>query len=81
MGYMAPVTLRGKQILQQTCKDKLDWNSPVPEYLHRQWEKWRREILQFVETGDAAMFQARQLWPSESISQTLQWKVMVNGVI
>ena len=44
-GYLAPVTLRGKQILQQMCKDKLDWDSPVPEYLHPQWEKWRREIV------------------------------------
>ena len=44
-GYLAPVTLRGKQIRQQMCKDKLDWDSPVPEYLHPQWEKWRREIV------------------------------------
>ena len=45
-GYLAPVTLKVKQILQQMCKDNLDWESPVPEYLHPQWEKWRREIVQ-----------------------------------
>jgi len=45
-GFLAPITLRGKQILQQMCKDKLDWDSPVPEYLHPQWEKWLREIVQ-----------------------------------
>ena len=39
-GYMAPVTLKGKQILQQMCRDKLDWDSPIPEDLRPQWEKW-----------------------------------------
>ena len=43
-GYIGPVTLKGKQILQQMCRDKLDWDSPIPEYLHPQWEKWRHEI-------------------------------------
>ena len=35
-GYLGPVTLKGKRILQQMCRDKLDWDSPVPEYLHPQ---------------------------------------------
>lgn len=43
-GYIGPVTLKRKQILQQMCEDKLDWDSPVPEYLRPQWEKWRQEI-------------------------------------
>ena len=30
---------------QQIYKDNLDWESSVPEYLHPQWEKWRREIV------------------------------------
>ena len=45
-GYISPVTLKGKQILQQMCRDKLDWDSPVPEYLRPQWVKWRHEILE-----------------------------------
>ena len=44
-GYVAPVTLRGKRILQQMCRDKLDWDSPVPETLRPEWEKWRLEVL------------------------------------
>ena len=30
-GYVAPVTLRGKQIVQQMYRDKLDWDSLVPD--------------------------------------------------
>ena len=43
-GYIGPVTLKGKQILPQMCRDKLDWDSPVPEYLRPQREKWHQEI-------------------------------------
>ena len=28
--YLAPITLKGKQILQKMCQDKLDCDSPVP---------------------------------------------------
>jgi len=43
--FVAPVTLKGKQVLQQMCRDKLDWQIPVPEKLRAQWEKWRRYVL------------------------------------
>ena len=36
-GYLAPVTLKGKQILRQMCQDKLDRDSPVPDYLRPEW--------------------------------------------
>ena len=32
-GYLAPVILKGKQILQQMCRDKFDWDDPVPDIL------------------------------------------------
>ena len=41
-GYLAPVTLKVKQILQQMCKDNL----PCSRISTPQWEKWRREIVQ-----------------------------------
>ena len=44
-GYVAPVSLKGKQILQQMCRDKLDWDSPIPDNLRPLWERWRLECL------------------------------------
>lgn len=44
-GCVAPVTLRGKQILQKMNRDKLNWDSPVPDTLKPEWEKWRSELL------------------------------------
>ena len=45
-GFVGPVTLKGRQILQQMCCDGLDWDSPLPEELCPIWEKWRNEILE-----------------------------------
>ena len=43
--YLAPVILKGKQILQQMCRDKFDWDDLVPDILRMEWEKWRQDIL------------------------------------
>ena len=45
-GYLAPITLKGKQILQKMCKDTFDWDSPVPDCLRPEWEKCRLEIFE-----------------------------------
>ncbi len=41
LGLIAPVVLQGKQILQQMCADKSDWDDPLPEYLHSKWQQWQ----------------------------------------
>lgn len=40
LGFIAPVILSGKRILQELTRDNIDWDEPVPELLHQQWEKW-----------------------------------------
>ena len=34
LGYISPVILVDKQILQEMCADNLDWDDPLPEKLH-----------------------------------------------
>ena len=41
--------LIGKVILQKLCKDQYDWDSPIPDTLRSQWEKWRNGLLQLEE--------------------------------
>ncbi|XP_071497310.1 uncharacterized protein [Diadema antillarum] len=43
-GFASPVTLRGKQILQELCRRKLDWDATIPDDLRPRWENWRKEI-------------------------------------
>jgi hypothetical protein len=44
LGFVAPVLLIGKRILQQICKDNADWDDPIHEKLKAQWERWRADI-------------------------------------
>ena len=61
-GYLAPVTLKVKQILQQMCKDNL----PCSRVSTPTVGKVAARNRTVGETRDTAMFQARQRWPSES---------------
>ncbi|XP_067369271.1 uncharacterized protein [Channa argus] len=40
LGFLAPFVLRGKQILQQLCQDKVGWDESLPEELRTQWMSW-----------------------------------------
>lgn len=40
LGFIAPVILSGKRILQILTKDNYDWDEPVPEETKVQWERW-----------------------------------------
>ena len=41
LGWIAPFTLIGKNILKKLCCDGLQWDDPVPEEIQRQWMKWK----------------------------------------
>ena len=46
IGFVAPLMLDGKSILQELCGRDLDWDDPIPESIKAKWERWRTEILQ-----------------------------------
>ena len=39
MGYIAPFTLLGKQILQDMCRENVGWDDPLSEDLATRWER------------------------------------------
>ena len=45
LGFAAPFLLQGKRILQDLCKEKIEWDNPIPEELRAKWEKWRSELV------------------------------------
>ena len=45
LGFIAPLILVGKQILQNMCRDSADWDSPLPEHLRSRWEHWRSSLV------------------------------------
>ena len=42
--FLAPFVLRGKQILQQACREGVDWDDPLSGELQQKWERWRQEL-------------------------------------
>lgn len=47
LGLISPFILVGKQILQEMCRNQIDWDSPIPDTLSTRWEKWRIDLQQF----------------------------------
>ena len=45
IGFVAPLMLQGKSILQELCSLHLDWDDPIPEHVKMRWEKWRMELM------------------------------------
>ena len=45
IGFVAPLMLQGKSILQELCSLHLDWDDPIPEDVKIRWEKWRMELM------------------------------------
>ncbi|XP_060723378.1 uncharacterized protein LOC132844190 [Tachysurus vachellii] len=44
LGFVAPFVLLGKQILQQMCRDKSDWDEPLSKELKPRWESWLLDL-------------------------------------
>ena len=44
LGLVSPVILTGKRILQDLCRDGVDWDDPVPDHIRPKWEQWRNEL-------------------------------------
>ncbi|XP_043972835.1 uncharacterized protein LOC122831013 [Gambusia affinis] len=44
LGFVAPFTLIGKQILQTLCKDKVNWDDDLPDHILPRWEAWLRDL-------------------------------------
>ncbi|XP_054762932.2 uncharacterized protein LOC129269456 [Lytechinus pictus] len=44
IGFISPVTLCGKQILQELCRLKIDWDDVIPDEIRSRWVKWKSEV-------------------------------------
>ncbi|XP_063872995.1 uncharacterized protein LOC135107264 [Scylla paramamosain] len=44
LGLVSPLILTGKQILQELCKNAVEWDDEVPDYVKPKWLKWKDEL-------------------------------------
>ena len=45
LGFLGPVILEGKLILQELCRDQVGWDEEIPKSLQMRWESWRNSLL------------------------------------
>ena len=46
LGFVAPLLLDGKSILQELCRREVGWDDPIPDEVKVKWEKWRSDLLE-----------------------------------
>ena len=46
LGFVAPLLLDGKSILQELCRHEVSWDDPIRDDIKVKWEKWRADLLQ-----------------------------------
>lgn len=39
LGFAAPILLEGKSILQDLCREGVEWDDPIPDVIKSRWEK------------------------------------------
>ena len=44
LGFLAPIILPAKKLLQDLCRKKLNWDDPVGEIESQTWEKWKEQL-------------------------------------
>ncbi|XP_043244279.1 uncharacterized protein LOC122392955 [Amphibalanus amphitrite] len=49
LGWVAPFTLLGKNIVKQLCCDGRDWDEPVPDHVEPPWEEWKTDLKQIAD--------------------------------
>ena len=40
LGCVAPFVLKGKVILQQMCREDVEWDQTLPTHLKPKWDAW-----------------------------------------
>ena len=49
LGFVAPVLMTPKILLQQLCQLDLGWDDPIPQHLEDKWIKWTQDLPQLQE--------------------------------
>ena len=44
LGFVSPITLKGKQIYREICEQKHSWDAPLPEDLMSKWLQWESKL-------------------------------------
>ncbi len=49
LGFIAPVTLPGKVLLQELCRRNFGWDDNLPSDVQQHWTRWLEELVKLAE--------------------------------
>ena len=61
LGFLAPLVLRAKKILQEICNKGVGWDEPLPEEVRPRWERWKCDLLRLNELQIPRCFEPKTL--------------------
>ncbi|XP_060573689.1 uncharacterized protein LOC132731512, partial [Ruditapes philippinarum] len=59
LGFMSPVTLRAKAIIQKLCKVKIGWDDEIPAKYREEWQKWLERLPDLENVAIRRCFRSR----------------------
>lgn len=45
IGLLSPVVVVAKRILQDLCRNRFNWDEPLPDDIRARWTRWRQDLL------------------------------------
>lgn len=49
LGFLAPVTIRGRLLLRELSKQAEDWDTPLPDDMEGEWKTWKTSLQDLQE--------------------------------
>jgi hypothetical protein len=59
LGFVAPVTLEGKAIIQKLCKENIGWDDDIPAKYCKEWEDWLVKLPRLEDVAIRRCFRPR----------------------
>ena len=66
LGFLAPLVLRAKKILQEICRRGVSWDDPLPEDVQPRWERWKLDLLRLNELQIPTCFEPKMMSQKKS---------------
>ena len=61
LGFLAPLVLKAKKILQEIFNRGVSWDEPLPEEVRPRWEHWKCDLLRLNELQIPRCFESKTL--------------------
>lgn len=49
LGFLAPVTIKGRLLLRELSSSGLEWDSPLPQDMYNEWRRWQGPLQDLKE--------------------------------